>query len=255
MDIVLYEEFFKMREKLVDENHYTSSAVFKNKYENNILQILAAGDFYYFVMNVEKGAIDFVYPSIKSVLGVTPEAYDMQRYFGSIHPDDLPYFMNFKNEVIQFVSRLPSEKKMKYKVRYDYRVRKADGDYIRVMHQAIPIQCAADGSVIRTLVVHTDISDLKKENKSTLSFIGLEGEPSYIDVEVNTLFKPTHDIFTQREKQILVLVAEGKNSISISDQLKISKLTVDKHRNNILAKTNSPNISGLVKKGILEGWL
>lgn len=52
---------------------------------------------------------------------------------------------------------------------------------------------------------------------------------------------------TKREREILKLVAFGKNSLQIANQLKISKFTVDTHRKNIHQKLGIKSNTGLVK--------
>src|SRR3546814_10223167 len=64
----------------------------------------------------------------------------------NIHPDDLPHFINFEATVTQFWKQLPPEKVMKYKSRYDYRIRKKDGTYIRIMQQIVTIQSDDEGA-------------------------------------------------------------------------------------------------------------
>ncbi|MBV8324960.1 response regulator transcription factor [Chryseobacterium sp.] len=51
---------------------------------------------------------------------------------------------------------------------------------------------------------------------------------------------------TKREKQILHLVAEGKTSIMIADELFLSPLTVDTHRKNLLQKFQAKNSTELI---------
>ena len=52
---------------------------------------------------------------------------------------------------------------------------------------------------------------------------------------------------TKREKEILMLVANGKNSQEIGDKLFISKFTVQTHRKNILQKIDTKNIHELIR--------
>ncbi|MDE7356381.1 MAG: response regulator transcription factor [Rikenellaceae bacterium] len=54
------------------------------------------------------------------------------------------------------------------------------------------------------------------------------------------------EILSQRELEILVLICKGLSNQEIGDELFISKRTVDKHRANILAKTNCKNTANLV---------
>ncbi|MFV8328340.1 response regulator transcription factor [Flavobacterium sp. ZS1P14] len=51
---------------------------------------------------------------------------------------------------------------------------------------------------------------------------------------------------TIREIEVLQLICKQKNTIEIAEQLFISPRTVEGHRNNLLLKTESRNIAGLV---------
>lgn len=51
---------------------------------------------------------------------------------------------------------------------------------------------------------------------------------------------------TRREKQILALIAEGKTSQNIANELFLSPLTVDTHRKNLIQKFDVKNVVELV---------
>ena len=51
---------------------------------------------------------------------------------------------------------------------------------------------------------------------------------------------------SKREKEILFKICEGMSNQEIADTLFISKRTVDKHRANLLGKTNSKNTASLI---------
>ena len=51
---------------------------------------------------------------------------------------------------------------------------------------------------------------------------------------------------SKREKEILAKICEGLSNQEIADTLFISKRTVDKHRANLLGKTNSKNTASLI---------
>ena len=57
-------------------------------------------------------------------------------------------------------------------------------------------------------------------------------------------------ILSKREKEIVVLIANEHTNKEISEKLSISKLTVDTHRNHILAKLRAKNTVGIIKYAI-----
>ena len=65
---------------------------------------------------------------------------------------------------------------------------------------------------------------------------------------------PTADeTLSQREREILVAICRGLSNQEIADELFISKRTVDKHRANILEKTDCKNTAALVVYAIRTG--
>ena len=54
------------------------------------------------------------------------------------------------------------------------------------------------------------------------------------------------DFLTEREKEVLELICKQYSSAEIGEMLSLSTRTVDGHRNNLLLKTNSKNMAGLV---------
>jgi len=59
--------------------------------------------------------------------------------------------------------------------------------------------------------------------------------------------------FTNREIEVLHLVAEGKSNQTIAAQLSISVNTVANHRKNALRKSGCLNMTGLIMKCVSQG--
>ncbi len=78
------------------------------------------------------------------------------------------------------------------------------------------------------------------------------------DVALTLLSKTTHhssqslDILTDREIEILKLVAEGYSSTEIGQKLFISPRTVDTHRNNLIQKLNVHGVAGLIRFAVVN---
>lgn len=61
-------------------------------------------------------------------------------------------------------------------------------------------------------------------------------------------------LLSEREREVLKLLAEGKNAKEIAYDLAISKNTVDVHRRHIMEKTGCTSMAGLVRYAIREGY-
>lgn len=220
-----------------------------------LLDLFQAGDYFYWIFNLQTHSLEVISDEMTTVLGYEKDELTLETLLAIVHPDDRPYYLNFENRTSEFFASLPVEKLMKYKVRHDFRLRRKDGHYVRLLHQIIVIQHDDAGRIMRSLSFETDITHLKPEGKPTLSFIGLGGEPSYVNVDVENIFAVNKEILSKREKQILLLIMEGKLSKEIGQLLHISKQTVDTHRNNMLAKCGAANSSELIVKAIRQGWV
>jgi DNA-binding NarL/FixJ family response regulator len=52
---------------------------------------------------------------------------------------------------------------------------------------------------------------------------------------------------TRREKQILKMIAEGKTSVDIANELMVSPLTIETHRRNLMQKMEVKNAAALIR--------
>jgi DNA-binding CsgD family transcriptional regulator len=220
-----------------------------------LVNFFQVGECYYYIFNLKTFEFDFISPEIEKVLGYSQSEVTAKFLFQKLHPEDQAWYTNFENETIKFLLGIPADKIPKYKVRVDFRVQKKNGEYIRILHQVITIQQYTTGSLFRTLGVHTDITHIKPHGKPTLSYIGLEGEPSYINVQIGEQLIPIKDPLTGREKEILALIIEGKKNTEIARLLNISKQTVDTHRKNMILKNGFTHSGELIAEAIKNGWI
>ncbi|MNK18775.1 Transcriptional regulatory protein DegU [compost metagenome] len=62
-------------------------------------------------------------------------------------------------------------------------------------------------------------------------------------------------MFTERELEVLSLIGDGKTNIEMSEQLFLSKRTIEGHRQSLLDKTKSRNTAQLVRFAVRNGIL
>ncbi len=67
--------------------------------------------------------------------------------------------------------------------------------------------------------------------------------------------KASYDGLTEREREVVTLVAEGLSNQEIADRLVLSVKTVERHRSNIMSKLNLHSRTDLVKYAIKKGLI
>lgn len=250
-----YLEAKKIWETVTKTNSdYTKELEFELEYHKRLLNFLQIGNYYYYVFNIFQGEFDLISESVKDVLGYEPEGMTAMFLIDNVHPDDKKYLLNYEFKSIEFYKTLDFDKIKKYKTQYDFRIKAKDGKYVRILQQTIQIDYD-ENNFYHSLGIHTDITHIKKDGTPSLSIIGLEGEPSYYNIQDESAFIKSYDLFTKREREILKQIVEGKSSKTIATDLNISLHTVNTHRKNILIKANCKSPIDLVTKVINEGWM
>lgn len=111
-----------------------------------------------------------------------------------------------------------------------------------------------DAGVKGFLLKNSDINEVKTALKTVLEG-GSYFSSELLQTLVNSLRSITQhhekqNVLSERETEILILICQGYSNQEIADQLFISKRTVDKHRANILEKSESKNTAQLVMYAI-----
>ena len=77
----------------------------------------------------------------------------------------------------------------------------------------------------------------------------------YLEGKTTVKTKSVWDTLTQREREILKLIAEGNKNKEIADYLCISLKTVEKHRTNLMKKLDLHNVASLTAFAMEKGLL
>ncbi|GGD54695.1 DNA-binding response regulator [Muriicola marianensis] len=102
------------------------------------------------------------------------------------------------------------------------------------------LESGADGYILK--------SADKKEILKAIEMV-MRGQ-IYLDADVSGLLRHPEDreiILTKREKEILVLIAEGLTNSEIADRLFLGSSTVDTHRKHLLLKIGARNSAEMIK--------
>lgn len=251
----IYESALKVWKEMA-RIETANSTVNEINIHKEFMNLFQPGCSYYFLFNIIRGEFDFISDEIKEVLGFEPKEITAFEFLNRIHPEDHPYFVAFEHNLHLFYQTLSLEQIPKYKTQYSFRIKDIHGNYRIILHQLIIIQYDDDKNLLRSIAIHSDISHLIVQHKPILSFIGMEGEPSYYNVPLNNfILIPTKELFSSREKAIIKLIVEGNISHSIAQILSISIHTVNTHRKKILSKSKCSNWNEISSKALQNGWI
>lgn len=214
--------------------------------------IISTGPFSFYVIDFFDMSMSHISPTLYEMHGFDPETMTFNDVLGAIHPDDIDFVIKAEAFLTKFFAENIDRKKLlTYKISYCHRARLHDGAYALFNHQALMLTMDDEGGYGKSLNIHTRIDHLSNHNTYKISLIGLNGEPSFMNMslEQNQELKE----FSKREIDIIKLIGEGLNNDEIAAKLFISPMTVKKHRTNILNKSDSKNTAQLIKNCILQG--
>jgi DNA-binding CsgD family transcriptional regulator len=120
---------------------------------------------------------------------------------------------------------------------------------IRLLWRSQVFETPTDlGNPQRTIIIIQDITHLMKSDAFWFRAAHKNnGNAIYITSRSDIEGYSTHDILSDREKEILKCLAEGKNTEQISKELFISKVTVSNHRQNMLNKIGAKDTTALIQ--------
>ena len=118
------------------------------------------------------------------------------------------------------------------------------------------LKAGADGYVLKNDTQEELMTAIKSvlEGKSYLSpGVSQKVIEGYVEGSKTVKTKSSWDTLTQREREVLKLIAEGYKNREIADDLCISIKTVVKHRANLMEKLDLHNVSALTTFAIEKG--
>ena len=97
------------------------------------------------------------------------------------------------------------------------------------------------------------IREVMKDRKYLSPDIAKGVVDAYLEATASRSTAPAFLILTDRERETLQLIAEGKSTKEIADDLGVSVKTIETHRHNIMEKLSLHSVAELTKYAIREG--
>lgn len=220
-----------------------------------INSIISTGPFYFYVIDFFDMSLSNISPAISEIHGLDPATVSFNDILGAIHPHDIDFVTKAEQFSLDFFyKKIGYEKFLNHKISYNFRFRLKNGEYVLFNHQALVLTIGDNGRLGKSINIHTRIDHLTNLNTYTVSLIGIDGETSFMNLSLDEKHQNLTE-FSKREIDIIRLISNGFSNNDIAEKLFISPLTVKKHRNNILIKSDSKNTAQLIKNCIINGLI
>jgi DNA-binding NarL/FixJ family response regulator len=118
------------------------------------------------------------------------------------------------------------------------------------------MRCGADGFVEKTSTWNDFLDAVDRVSRGERCFRSSSAGPATPDrIERRAPARESKPSLSPREREVLVLIAEGSTSKEIAARLSISVQTVETHRFNLMNKLDVHNVAGLVLCAVRNGFI
>lgn len=250
------QKVYAVWDELSNEKSNQPTALSRVKFDEIVGGLFTSGPFTYFMLDFFDMSISYTSSSFKEMLGLDPPSATLNGLLELLHPDDVPFVAKAEELAARMLyNDIGKDKITRYKTNYCFRLKMPDGSYQLALHQAIVLTTDENGGFGKALNILTNIHHITTQNNYKLSLIGLYGEPSFLNIDVNlkSLPAPSRPLFTKRETELIALLAEGYTNKEIAAKLFISIETVKNHRKNVIRKAGVKTSAELISRCIQDG--
>lgn len=247
--ITAAEVFQSWCQQPFEERQPDSEKKFARRLED-ALSFYCQGKQFACVYDFQAGKTIFVSQNVTQVLGYKPQEISPEFLYNKMHPDDHDQVLKISRAAGDLVLQNKEITAMSVFLTVDFRMLHAQSFYVKMQRQSSILLRDELGNFRFSMAVFQDISHLYRGNEVSFDL----NVPEYKIKLLNILdsYNPGHGSgeFSVREKQVLRLLAQGKNTRQIAQELSLSNFTVDTHRKNMKKKLRARNTAELITAAI-----
>ena len=207
-------------------------------------EMTKANNQYFFISDLLQGRVNFTSNQSMEMIGVNPEELNPYHNVEAIHPDELYRNTRGWAKLLNIASYLHSAKKGFSILSVNMKMRPPQGIYSEMLYQCYSFFSRYPHDTVYVLIVITNINSFKLKKHGHHYYIG--DDISYFRYPDKELLNRGNSL-TNRELEIVILIASGLSSKQVAKELFLSHYTVNTHRGNILKKTGKANISEVIQ--------
>jgi DNA-binding CsgD family transcriptional regulator len=206
---------------------------------------------FFIVTNTTTQKYPFISKNFEYTLGLDREkmtTIGAPYWFSHFHPDDIPIWMRALNDLMLFtMTEIPIKDRSKLSYTWNFRVKNSKDEYLNVYEHQTPTYFDENGKPIIGIAHQSVIGG--GEKRPIIATVKKLNEKN----EYETIFYKNYSqklltvSLTNREKDIVRLLALNNTTNQIAEKLHISPHTVSVHRKNILAKLSFDSTKELVQ--------
>ena len=207
---------------------------------------------FFFVGDLLQMKINYTSKRSIEMIGIMPDDFTPYHLREAIHPDDAIRHGNGTAQLFRMATDLFIQRKGTQLLSTNLKLRNPFGLYPDLLVQCYLFNIESQINTVYILQIHTDIEHIKKSKAHFHYYVGDDlSNFRFPDEELLRIGNPLSD----REFEIVKLIANGLSSEQIAEKIFLSVHTVNTHRSNILSKTGFNTIAELIidfqKQGIL----
>ena len=206
------------------------------------------GPYFTYSFDMRSSTYTHISPEVEYILGYHPKAIKREGISfldRVVHPEDKSISLALHAKAWEFILQKPPHTRSEYCMSTDYRIRRADGAYIRLLQQNCILHTDKAGNLLLFFGICTNISYWNKNQDITLTIKRRNGET--YSFKASASYDGELSKISRREREVIQEICRGKNTIQISDRLHISPHTVSTHRKAILRKLGIKGTAALVR--------
>jgi DNA-binding CsgD family transcriptional regulator len=158
-------------------------------------------------------------------------------------------------DIREFWNLIPPEEISSYRFSFTHRYFRKDGTTSQMLEQNNYLEPNSQGIPVLNLLTFADIGDFKTDTSLVLTISRLISGKGYVKVYSKSYAQTGTTFLSRRESEILRLCLEGLTGEMIAVKLFLSIQTVKNHKRNMMEKTSTHNITGLINLSIKNHWI
>lgn len=232
----------------------TEPGYFKAMHQTMLEKIIEASPAFIYVFDQQQQRFVYASPNMSQMFGYAQDNLTgtaSEKIMELVHKEDKEQVLKAEAIFLEAVGHYPSALRREMRSILNFRLTRADGSPVWVQQQKSVLETDANGEPVLIMAVITDINATKKCHEFFSSIVYRNENGHWIELGSEEAGQQ----LSNRETQILRLLAKGKSSKIIAAELSISVNTVNNHRKNMLLKTGACNIAELVSYGLSHGLI